>query len=78
MLSERISNSGHWRFDIQSATLDWSVEIFRIHGLTNKSILPYFENTVDVLREKDRAKFRSSFHNAIYQQHPFHLKIQLT
>ena len=78
MLAERISNSGHWRFDIQSATLDWSAEIFRIHGLTNKSILPDFENAVDALREKDRAKFRSSFHNAIHQQQPFHLKTQLT
>ncbi|ALO34944.1 hypothetical protein CMT41_09610 [Colwellia sp. MT41] len=78
MLAERISNSGHWRFDIQSATLDWSAEVFRIHGLTNKSIVPTFDKAVDVLLAKDRAKFRTSFHNAIHQQQPFYLKTALT
>jgi PAS domain S-box-containing protein len=78
MLAERISNSGHWRFNIQSATLSWSAEIFRLHGLTNQSIIPNFENAVDALREKDRTAFRTSFHNAIHHQQPFHLKTQLT
>ena len=77
MLAERISNSGHWRFDIKSQTLDWSAEVFRIHGLTNKSIVPNFEQAVDVLLAKDRAKFRTSFHNAIHQQQPFYLKTAL-
>ena len=76
-LAERISNSGHWRFDIKSQTLDWSAEVFRIHGLTNKSIVPNFEQAVDVLLAKDRAKFRTSFHNAIHQQQPFYLKTAL-
>jgi len=78
MLAERISNSGHWRFDIKSSTLDWSAEIFRIHGLNNKSIIPNIETSVDALQAKDRAKFRTSFHNAIHQQQPFHLKTQIT
>ena len=78
MLAERISNSGHWRFDIESSTLDWSAEIFRIHGLTNKSIIPNLESSIDALLAKDRSKFRTSFHNAIHQQQPFHFKTQLT
>lgn len=77
MLAERISNSGHWRFDIKSQTLDWSAEVFRIHGLTNKSIVPTFEQAIDVLLAKDRPKFRTSFHNAIHQQQPFYLKTAL-
>ena len=77
MLAERISNSGHWRFDIKSKTLDWSAEVFRIHGLTNKSIVPTFEQAVDVLLAKDRPKFRTCFHNAIHQQQPFYLKTAL-
>jgi PAS domain S-box-containing protein len=78
MLAERISNSGHWRFDIKSSTLDWSAEIFRIHGLNNKSIVPDIDSSVDALLEKDRSKFRTSFHNAIHQLRPFHLKTQIT
>jgi len=78
MLAERISNSGHWRFDIKSSTLDWSAEIFRIHGLNNKSIIPSIDSSIDALLAKDRPKFRTRFHNAIHQQQPFHLKTQLT
>jgi len=78
MLSERISNSGHWRFDIISQTLDWSAEIFRIHGLSNKSLIPTLESAVDALSVKDRPKFRTIFHNAIHQQQPFYLKTMLT
>ncbi len=77
MLAERISNSGHWRFDIKSGSLDWSAEIFRIHGLSNKSLAPNFESAVEALLAKDRAKFRTSFHNAIHQQQPFYLKTTL-
>ncbi|KGJ87670.1 ATP-binding protein [Colwellia psychrerythraea] len=78
MLAERISNSGHWRFDIKSQTLDWSAEVFRIYGLTNKSIIPSFEQALAPILAKDRPKFRTCFHNAIHQQQPFYLKTALT
>lgn len=78
MLAERISNSGHWRYDIPSESLTWSAEIFRIHGISNKSITPNLEQAVEVLSGKDRPKFKACFHNAIHQQQPFYLKTVLT
>lgn len=78
MLAERISNSGHWRFDIKSESMNWSAEVFRIHGLSNKSIIPNLPHALDALVAKDRPKFRTSFHNAIHQQQPFYLKTVLT
>ena len=78
MLAERISNSGHWRFDIETGSLDWSAEIFRIHGISNKSIIPSLDQAVDALEAKDRPKFRANFHNSIHQQQPFFLKTVLT
>ncbi|WP_019027912.1 ATP-binding protein [Colwellia piezophila] len=78
MLAERISNSGHWRYDIKSETLDWSAEVFRIHGLANKSIIPSFEQAIEPILAKDQPKFRTSFHSAIHQQQPFYLKTAIT
>ncbi|MCP4321233.1 MAG: PAS domain S-box protein [Alteromonadales bacterium] len=78
MLAERISRSGHWRYDIKSKSLDWSAEVFRMHGLSNKSLTPNVGSAVSALLAKDRAKFRASFHNAIHQQQPFYLKTALT
>ncbi|MEW6993693.1 ATP-binding protein [Colwelliaceae bacterium MEBiC 14330] len=77
MLAEKISNSGHWRFDIESETLVWSPEIYRMHGLSNKSIIPTFENAVESLLAQDRPKFRTSFHSAIHQQQAFYIKSTL-
>jgi signal transduction histidine kinase/CheY-like chemotaxis protein len=77
MLAERISNSGHWRYDIQSELLEWSAEIYRIHGLTNKSIIPSVDNAVEALTVQDRPRFRTNFQNAIFQQQPFYLKTTL-
>jgi signal transduction histidine kinase len=78
MLAQRISNSGYWRFDIKTETLDWSEEIFRIHGLADKAVIPCFEDAVEALLIKDRPKFRTNFHNAINQHQPFYLKTTLT
>lgn len=77
MLSERISHSGHWRFDIKSKTLDWSAEIFRIHGFANKSIVPTFEGAVNAFSDEDKSKFTTCFHHAIHKHKPFSLKALL-
>jgi len=77
MLAERISNSGHWRFDIKTKQLDWSAEIFRLHGLTNKATLPTIDDAIDFVKPKDRPQFRSDFHKAINHQQPFYLKTTL-
>lgn len=77
MLAERISNSGHWRFDLNTEKLDWSAEIYRLHGLTNKSTLPTMDDAIDYVQPKDRLQFRTIFHRAINQQQPFYLKTTL-
>ena len=78
MLAERISNSGHWRLDIKSGSIDWSAEMFRIHGLSNKSLIPTFENVIGAISIKDKSTLRTKFHNAIHRQQPFYLKTMLT
>ncbi len=77
MLAERISNSGHWRYDIKTKNLDWSAEIYRLHGLTNKATLPTIDDAIDYVQPKDRAQFRNAFHKSIDQQQPFSLKTTL-
>jgi len=52
MLAERISNSGHWRFDLNTKKLDWSAEIYRLHGLTNKATLPSIDDAIDYTNQK--------------------------
>lgn len=78
MLAERISNSGYWRFEINTSKLEWSPEVYRLHGLNDKSIIPSFDFAIDALQAKDRPKLRSCLQSAIEKQQPFSLKTSLT
>jgi len=77
MLAERISHSGHWRFDIKTKKLDWSAEVYRLHGLTNKTILPTIDDAIGFVQLKDRAQFKTIFDMAINQQQAFNIKTTL-
>jgi PAS domain S-box-containing protein len=77
MLAEKISNSGHWRFDIDTDKLNWSDEVFRLHGLNN-NLSPNIHSAVQAIASKDRPQFLTSFHNATEFQQPFSLKTTLT
>jgi signal transduction histidine kinase len=77
MLAEKISNSGHWRFDIDTDKLNWSEEVFILHGLKN-NLTPNIHSAMKAIASKDRPQFLTSFHNATQFQQPFTLKTTLT
>jgi signal transduction histidine kinase/CheY-like chemotaxis protein len=77
MLAERISHSGHWHFDIKKNKLDWSAEVYRLHGLTNKANLPTIEDAIAYIKSTDKQQFRAVFQKAIAQQQPFYFKTTL-
>lgn len=74
MLAERLCHSGHWSYDVKTATLDWSPEVFKIHGLNNKSIKPSLKKAENAFTEEDRPTFRSKFLGALRQNQPLYLK----
>ncbi len=77
MLAERISNSGHWRFDLKDETIIWSPEVFRLHGVLAKTFRPSLENIHDFIIAKDRAKFKALMNTATEHFEPFYLKTAL-
>ena len=39
-LAEKISNSGHWRYDVQTGKMFWSTELYRIYGTEPQDFVP--------------------------------------
>ena len=74
MFAERISNAGHWRYDIEQETLTWSAEIFRIHNLVTNNFIPTIDKAIDLFIAKDRPKIRTMMNNAIHHHQAFQIK----
>ncbi|MGL1956359.1 MAG: ATP-binding protein [Colwellia sp.] len=76
-LAERISNSGHWRYDIKKEIFSFSEEAYRIFGVSSKKFVPNLTNVVSFIAEKDQETFITHITRAINKFTPFHLKISL-
>lgn len=73
-LTQRASNSGHWRFDFKEKSVSWSPEVYRIYGLSEQSFKPSLENIKDLFVEKDRDLFKDKINQAIDELKPFYFK----
>lgn len=77
-LAERISNSGHWRYDITNESLFWSPEIFRMHGLATQTVEPSLHDAINFLKEEDRAQFKWLMAKSMEDFQSFSLKSTVT
>jgi len=73
-LTEKISNAGHWRYDLQHKSLNWSREVFRIHGLSKKSFTPTLESIAELFIEKDSCLFTEKIKQSIEELAPLYFK----
>lgn len=64
-MAEKISNSGHWRYDIKTEKMFWSTELYRIFGTDPQSYTPSLENELDFHTEENRDYIRTEFQNSI-------------
>tara|TARA_R110002012_G_scaffold306876_2_gene511985 strand:+ start:103141 stop:105201 length:2061 start_codon:yes stop_codon:yes gene_type:complete len=54
-MAQILSGVGHWRYDVASARVEWSDEVFRIHGLPITDPPPVFAEARKLYHEDDRA-----------------------
>lgn len=55
-MAEAMSGVGHWRYDVATRAIEWSDEVFRIHGLEPGSVDPTFQAMSPQYHPEDRAK----------------------
>jgi len=73
-LTERVSNTGHWRYDFKEKSVSWSPEVYRIYGLAEQSFKPSLDSIEHLLIEKDRSVFREKIKESIEELKPFYFK----
>ena len=64
-LAERMSGVGHWRFDVETGKIDWSAEVFRIHGVSPDTFDPELDDAISFYHPEDQAFVRQCVIDAI-------------
>jgi len=73
-LAEKLSHTGHWRFDIVSEELYWSSGIYAIHGVSSQQFTPTVEKAISFYAEAEQEKVRKFLNKSIESGQGFHFK----
>ena len=55
LLAEQVAHVGHWRLDLIASQLNWSEEMYCIHGVDSATFTPSLDNSLAAYHHDDRA-----------------------
>ncbi|WP_428155992.1 PAS domain-containing protein [Brevundimonas sp.] len=64
-LVEQIAGVGHWRLNLASGAVEWSDQVFRIHGLDRASFDPHVDSAIDFYHPEDRAELLAAIEKTV-------------
>ncbi len=76
LLAERIAGLGHWHLDLDDGRLDWSEELFRIHGFP-PGRAPDLITALNTFPPDDRAKIKGGLDAAIRTGSDFRTQVRI-
>ncbi len=76
-LLQEVGEIGYWKVDLQSGELEWSDEVYNIHGVSRKSYKPTIETAIDFYHPDDRAKVEKELNKVISDGGTFHFQLRL-
>jgi PAS domain S-box-containing protein len=70
--AQRLAHVGSWNWDLQSNTLSWSDELYRIFGVDPQAFTPAYEEFVtEFVHAEDQALVRGIIERSLKTQEPF-------
>ena len=75
-LAEEIAHVGHWRVDLP-ATVTWSEETYRLHGLDPATYRPTVEHAIALYHPDDRAEVERCVAAAIESRQPYEFSLRI-
>lgn len=76
-LSLAVAKAGYWRWDMENDQLEWSKEVYQIHGLDPESFVPTVAGGVDAFHPDDRAAVQAAISGAVEEKRPFSFELRL-
>jgi PAS domain-containing protein len=76
-LTEEIAGLGHWRFDLVSGKVDWSDEVYRIHGRDKATFDPNYADVLADYHPEDRQILEACVERAAATGDGYNLDLRL-
>ena len=76
-LTEELAGTGHWRFDLVSGRVDWSDEVYRIHGRDRATFNPGYGDVLADYHPEDREMLAACVERAIATGQGYNLDLRL-
>jgi len=76
-LVEQMSGVGHWRLERNTGVVEWSDEVYRIHGVERESFDPNLHSALDFYVEGDRQKLADMIQRGIENGEGYLAKLQI-
>ena len=76
-LAERMSGVGHWRVQADNQTVEWSDEVYRIHGVDRATYSPQYDTAVRFYGPADQAKVDALVSRAMTTGEGFEFEMSL-
>lgn len=76
-LVEEMSGVGHWRLDRATRTLEWSDEVYRIHGVTREAFAPTLDNALTFYPDGERERLKAMIQRGMGAGEPYMAKLAL-
>lgn len=76
-LVEQMSGVGHWRLDRKRRVMEWSDEVYRIHGVERGRFVTDLDQTLAFYGEEDKARLGELIETALTEGRPYMAKLTL-
>ena len=75
--AQRIARIGSWELDLQTGSLTWSDEVYRIFGLEPGEIEPSYETFLEKVHPDDRDAVNAAYTRSLETQKPYRITHRL-
>lgn len=76
--AQALARMGHWRWDIGTADIEWSAELYNIFGVDRENFKPSLESISPYIHRRDLGRLYQAFQRAIIQQNDYDMDFRLT
>ncbi len=75
--AQEIASLGSWEYDLDTGTLVWSDQMYRLFGVDPDAFTPSFERVLEFLPAEDRSRFETAFDRVRNGESSFRLEHRL-
>lgn len=75
--AQALAHMGHWRWEVGSADVEWSTELYNIFGVDSEDFLPTMDSLNALVHRRDLSRLYQAFQRAIIQQNDYDMDFRI-